>query len=78
MNIPDAAFDAMFDRLGHTLNEYDGLAEALYAHEQAKKKTAPARERPSFTFSVRMTLPPRCVLGQVCVGVVLRTPANRS
>jgi hypothetical protein len=56
MTIPDAAFADMFERLGHTLHEYDGLAEALYGRELAKtKEAAPMKERPLFQSGVVMS-----------------------
>lgn len=79
MTIPYAAFDAMFDKLGHTLHEYDGLAEALYKHELAKtSKAAPIKERPRFAFGFRTSLQPRSVVQPVSLGIVLRKPANGS
>jgi hypothetical protein len=76
--IPAAAFDDMFKRFGHTLYEYDGLAEALYAHEQETKKAAPVKERPRVAFGFRMSLPPRRVVQPVAVGALFRKPANRA
>ncbi len=79
MTIPSDIYDDLHARFGHTLAEYDGLAEALYEHEQRKTtKAAPVRERPRFVFGIRTSLPPRRVVQPARVGVVLRKPANGS
>lgn len=76
MSVPAADLDEMFERLGHALYEYDGLAEALYAHERETTKAAPMKERPRFVFGVKMSLASRSVVQPVRLGIVLRKAAN--
>lgn len=78
MSIPDAALADLHKRFGHVLAEYDGLAEALYEHEQLKTtKATPESERPRFAFGIRMSLPSRSVVHVVRVGFLRGKPANR-
>ena len=77
MTIPADALADLHDRFGHVLSEYDGLAEALYEHEQLKTtKADPEPERPRFPFGYRTSLSPRRVVEPVRLGVVLGQPAN--
>lgn len=76
MTIPADALADLHDRFGHVLSEYDGLADALYAYEQDKKKAAPMKERPRFAFGVLMSLPTRRVVQPVHLGIVRRKAAN--
>ena len=78
MTIPDVALANLHDRYGHVLSEYEGLAEALYDHEQDKKKAAPAKERLRVLSGFRMSLSTRSVVQRADVGIVLQRPANRA
>lgn len=76
MTIPADALADLHDRFGHVLSEYDGLADALYAYEQDKKKAAPMKERPRFAFGVKMSLATRSVVQPARLGIVRRKAAN--
>lgn len=78
MTIPDVALAKLHDRYGHVLSEYDGLAEAIYEHEQKMTKAAPSKERPRFAFGFEMSSSARSVVQRVDVGIVLQRPANRA
>lgn len=79
MTIPDDALAELHDRFGHTLAEYDGLAEALYEQEFVKTtKAAPIEVRPRILPGVRMFLPTRGEVYAVGAGLVLQPPANGS
>lgn len=79
MMIPDAALADLHARFGHALQEYDGLAEAIYAHEQSETwKAALGSERPLFRSGVMMSSPTRSwgAVDRFEFGVLFRKPAN--